>query len=140
MANHGIAWSDGEVRALIGIWGGTRIQSELEGAVRNKGIFEKIAKKMVEAGFKRNGKQCNAKTKNLKTDYKKVKDINSRSGQGRQGMKFFDQLDAILAVQDATRPPQVLESAGSMESDSEPEEEELTDSITHPDIENSDVP
>ena len=35
-------WSDNEVKALIAIWGGTKIQEELDGAVRNKTIFTNI--------------------------------------------------------------------------------------------------
>ena len=55
-------------------------------------------------------------------------------------MQFFHQLDAILAVRDATRPPQVLESSGSLEADSEPEEEEeVTDNADSPDVESSDA-
>ena len=55
-------------------------------------------------------------------------------------MQFFDQLDAILAVRDATRPPQVLESCGSLEPYSEPEEEEEdTDNADSPDVESSDA-
>ena len=102
MANRGVGWTDAEVRALIGFWGDFRIQAELDGAVRNKAIYEKIARKMAEAGFNRDWKQCRAKIKNLKNDYKKIKDSNNRSGQGCQVMQFFDQLDAILAVRDAT--------------------------------------
>ena len=55
-------------------------------------------------------------------------------------MQFFDQLDAILAVRDATRPSQVLESSGSLKLDSEPEEEEEeTDNADSPDVESSDA-
>ena len=140
MANRGVVWADAEVRALIGFWGDSRIQAELDGAVRNKAIHEKIAMKMAEAGFNRDWKQCRAKIKNLKNDYKKIKDSNNRSGQRRQVMQFFDQLDAVLAVRDATRPPQVLESSGSLEPDSEPEEEEEeTDNADSPDVESSDA-
>ena len=72
MANRGEVWADAEVRALIGFWGDSRIQAELDGAVRNKAIREKIAMKMAEAGFNRDWKQCRAKIKNLKNDYKKI--------------------------------------------------------------------
>ena len=36
---------------LIGFWGDSRIQAELDAAVRNKAIYEKIGRKMAEAGF-----------------------------------------------------------------------------------------
>ena len=38
---------------LIGFWGDSRIQAELDAAVRNKAIYEKIGRKMAEAGFNR---------------------------------------------------------------------------------------
>ena len=39
IARYGVAWSFGEMRVLIGIWGDTRIQSQLEGAVWYKGMI-----------------------------------------------------------------------------------------------------
>lgn len=48
-----VGWTDAEVWVLIGFWGDTRIQSVLDGAVKNKVIFKKTARKMVEAGFHR---------------------------------------------------------------------------------------
>ena len=140
MANRGVGWTDAAVRALIGFWGDSRIQAELDGVVRNNAIHEKIAWKMAEAGFNRDWKQCRAKIKNLNNDYKKIKDSNNRSSQWRQVMQFFDQVDAILAICDATRPPQVLESSGSLEPVSEPdEEEEMTDNADSLDVESSDA-
>ena len=44
------AWTDEEVKALISIWGDSKIQEELDGAVRNKAIHTTIAKKMQENG------------------------------------------------------------------------------------------
>ena len=57
------AWSDKEVKALITIWGEGNVQEELDGAVRSKIVFQNIAKKMVEQGYKRDGEQCRTKTK-----------------------------------------------------------------------------
>ena len=42
-ATRGRLWSVSEVRALIAIWGESDIQDELDGAVRNKVVFEEIA-------------------------------------------------------------------------------------------------
>uniref|UniRef100_A0A1X7TY41 Myb/SANT-like DNA-binding domain-containing protein n=1 Tax=Amphimedon queenslandica TaxID=400682 RepID=A0A1X7TY41_AMPQE len=52
-----MSWSNSEVRALIAIWG-EDIQSQLDGAARNKSIFETISKKMLEVGYSRDWKQC----------------------------------------------------------------------------------
>ena len=43
--NRRTVWSDEEVGDLIHVWGGVKIQQELDGASRNKPIFVVIAKK-----------------------------------------------------------------------------------------------
>ena len=78
MANRGIGWTDTEIKALLATWGDERIQAELDGAVRNRSVFEKIAKAMSDAAHQRDWKQCRQKIKNLKNDYKKVKDSKER--------------------------------------------------------------
>ena len=52
-ATRGSLWTDNEVRALIAIWGESDVQDELDGAVRNKVVFEDIAKKLREQGHNR---------------------------------------------------------------------------------------
>ena len=34
-------WSDEKTKALIAVWGDAKIQAELDGAVRNKAVYEK---------------------------------------------------------------------------------------------------
>ena len=63
--NCGITWADKEVKALLTIWGDSKIQEELDGAVRNKVVFERNAKKLQEQGYERDWKQCRAKVKTL---------------------------------------------------------------------------
>lgn len=123
--SRGASWSDEEVLALISIWGDARVQQELDGAVRNKAVFEKISRKMTEMGFVRDWKQCRAKLKNLKVGYKAVKDHNGRSGRGRKVCRFFKELDEILGTRAATRPPQILESSATVDP---PAEEEVSSS------------
>ena len=41
--NRGTVWTDKEVRALIAIWGDSTTQEELDGAVRNKAVYQRIA-------------------------------------------------------------------------------------------------
>ena len=52
-SNCGISWTDNEVRVLIGLWGESDVQEELDVAVRNKVVYEEIAKKMREQGYNR---------------------------------------------------------------------------------------
>ena len=97
-------WSDDEVKCLIAVWGDKSIQQQLDGAVRNKEIFENIAKEMRRNGYERDWQQCKTKTKNPKQTYKKIRDGNNKTGQGRKTCKFFDQLDEILAHRPGTVP------------------------------------
>ena len=39
----GTIWTDREIKALIALWGEGNVQDELDGAVRNKVVYEKIA-------------------------------------------------------------------------------------------------
>ena len=106
----GSPWSDEEVKALLNIRAEVNIQEQLERAVRNKAVFERISKQLKEAGYNKESPQCRAKIKNLKTLYKRVKDNNGRSERGRKVCKFYDEIDAILGLRPATRPPVVIES------------------------------
>ena len=113
--SRGSTWTDAEVTALISIWGDTKIQEQLDGATRNKTIFDEIAKKLQSLGYERDWKQCRAKIKNLKGDYKKVKDHNGATGNGRKTFKLFKKLDEILGHRPAS-VPSVLVDAGSSTS------------------------
>lgn len=46
-------WCDNEVRALIHIWHDEKIKQMLEGATRNKNIFEEIARRLMQFGIDR---------------------------------------------------------------------------------------
>ncbi|XP_038255069.2 multifunctional protein ADE2 isoform X2 [Dermochelys coriacea] len=88
-------WTVNEVRALIHIWSDKNIQQQLEVTVRNKRIFEQVAARLQKFGIERDWKQCRTKYKNLKHEYKSVKNAQD-SGNISKSMKFFKELDAIL--------------------------------------------
>ena len=106
------SWSDDEVKALINIWGDSKVQQELDGAVRNKAIYTTIAKKMKEVGHDRDWQQCKTKVKNLKREYKVVKDNNGETGRARKTCKFFNQLDEILGHRPASTPTHIVDTSG----------------------------
>ncbi len=56
--NRGTYWSDKEIKTVIAIWGATDLQQQLDGAVRNKVIYEKIAQEMKRKGYERDWIQC----------------------------------------------------------------------------------
>ena len=55
----------------MGIWAAADVQKQLDGVVRNKVIYEKIAASL-EAGYERTWQQCKTKMKNMTQKYKKV--------------------------------------------------------------------
>ncbi len=63
--NRGTYWSDNEIKTVIAIWGATDLQQQLDGAVRNKVIYEKIAQEMKKKGYERDWIQCRIKIKNF---------------------------------------------------------------------------
>ena len=110
MSNRGTPWSDEEVRALIAIWGESNVQEELDGAVRNKVVFQDISKKMLEQGRNRNWEQCRTKKKNLKKEYRIVKDNNGETGRGRKTCRFYRELDNILGHRPASVSAALLDT------------------------------
>ena len=64
--SRGSLWSDEEVRALIAIWGEANVQEELDGAVRNKVVYQDISRKLQEQGYNREWEQCKTKIKKFK--------------------------------------------------------------------------
>ncbi|KAI9525253.1 hypothetical protein NQZ68_009933 [Dissostichus eleginoides] len=47
-------------------------------------------------GIFHSANSCRDKIKKLKQDYKKIKDHNNKSGNGRKTSKWYDRLDALL--------------------------------------------
>ena len=82
--DRGSTWEDEEVVELINIWADERIQQQLDGCTRKRPIFEKMAKTLAEAGFTRTFSQVREKIKQLKQNYKKIKDNNNKSGNNRK--------------------------------------------------------
>ncbi len=111
------------------MWSNSTIQKELDGAVRNKVIYEKISQKLAKQGHVRDWKQCRSKIKNLKTQYRDIKDHNSRTGNGRKVCKFFSELDDILSHRPASVPLVLFDSGadrrtqGESQEESQPEEQ-----------------
>ncbi|KAF5926879.1 hypothetical protein HPG69_001510, partial [Diceros bicornis minor] len=95
-------WTEEEVKALLSVWAEKNIQKQLHGTLRNKGIFIYIAKRLQALGVYRDWKQCRAKYKNLKYEYRTVKYAHN-SGDSSKTMKFFHDLDAILQYEPASQ-------------------------------------
>ncbi|XP_078250776.1 bifunctional phosphoribosylaminoimidazole carboxylase/phosphoribosylaminoimidazole succinocarboxamide synthetase isoform X3 [Pogona vitticeps] len=101
-------WCDNEVRALINIWSDEEIQQMLEGATRNKEIFEEIARRLMKIGIDRDWKQCRTKYKNLKYEYRALQKENDQHGNAKRKMRFYDEIDCILRNQPAETVTEVV--------------------------------
>ncbi|XP_059831625.1 uncharacterized protein LOC132397202 isoform X2 [Hypanus sabinus] len=88
-------WGDQEIKGLLSIWKDRSIQDQLAGTVRNKDVFVRISNNLKELGVNRDWKQCRAKVKNLKYEYRIM--VNQRkSGRLCKSMRFYNEIDAVL--------------------------------------------
>ena len=116
-------WNKETTLSLIEIWGDDRIQAQLEGAHRNRNVYLKIARQMSEAGYQRTLEQCRDKIKKLKGKYRKVKDKDGKTGEGRNNWDYFEAMDSILGHKPATHPPVVIDTMAEGTGPAEEEEE-----------------
>ena len=86
-------WSKEETLRLIEIWGDDRIQAQLGGVHRNQEVFTKIAREMSASGLERTIQQCRDKLKKLKSEYRKLKDEQGKTGESKR--KDWEAMDAI---------------------------------------------
>ena len=73
----------------------------------------------MEAGYGRTGVQCRDKLKNLKSEYKKMKDNNSETGRRRKVWKFYGCMKDVLGNKPATRPALVIDTLEDAEQSGE---------------------
>ncbi|CAM4287397.1 unnamed protein product [Leuciscus chuanchicus] len=97
-----LPWSTQEVQTFLGIIGEERVQRELDGMVRNEKVFQHVSERMAVEGYQRTSEQCRIKCKKLRSDYRKVKDHNSRSGVHRKNWKWLEMMDAIYGHRPAS--------------------------------------
>ena len=58
-------WTSEETKALIRIWGEEEVQNALNGIVRNKTIYQKVASAMASLDYVKTWQHCRTKVKNL---------------------------------------------------------------------------
>ncbi|XP_063314109.1 bifunctional phosphoribosylaminoimidazole carboxylase/phosphoribosylaminoimidazole succinocarboxamide synthetase isoform X2 [Pelobates fuscus] len=137
-------WTEDEIRALLSVWSEKSIKKQLHGTLRNKGLFMYIAKRMQQLGVFRDWKQCRAKYKNLKYEYRAIK-CGTSFGDGSK-MRFYDELDAILGSETVAELAENEERSPNLESEMHldpinprDQVEVIPGDLTQGDIENSHV-
>ncbi|XP_061048312.1 bifunctional phosphoribosylaminoimidazole carboxylase/phosphoribosylaminoimidazole succinocarboxamide synthetase [Eubalaena glacialis] len=130
-------WTEEEVKALLSIWAEKNIRKQLYGTLRNKGVFIYIAKRLQALGVYRDWKQCRAKYKNLKYEYRAVKYAHN-SGDSSKTMKFFHDLDAILQYEQLTEEDANDRCLATLSQSTAPEITEGKMSVTS--VDKEDIP
>ena len=104
-------WLDREVNLLLETWRDDSVQSGPLGDGHKKPVWEKIAAKMMENGYKRTREQCKEKLHQLESCYKAVKDKQRRTGEETlDSCPGFSILDEVLGVKPAIDPLCSIES------------------------------
>ncbi|KAJ9537568.1 hypothetical protein OSB04_030301 [Centaurea solstitialis] len=93
-------WSEQETRDFIAIRG--ELERDFTTAKRNKSLWEVVAGKMKEIGYKRTPDQCKSKWKNLLNRYKGKETLDR---DNTRSFPFFDELHALF-TESANNPPQ----------------------------------
>ncbi|TNM91308.1 hypothetical protein fugu_019688 [Takifugu bimaculatus] len=87
-------WSDGEILALIEIWGEEDVQRALRGSVHNGYVYAEISERMQDLGFSKTSEQCRWKVKSLRNNFRQCYD-KKKCGK-KVDYRFYTQLEQIL--------------------------------------------
>uniref|UniRef100_UPI00358E5E74 uncharacterized protein isoform X2 n=1 Tax=Myxine glutinosa TaxID=7769 RepID=UPI00358E5E74 len=106
-------WSHIEVKALIHLYEENKASFENH-IIRRKDVWQKIAKKLNKEGDTTfSVDQVDRKWRNLKDRYKRIVDVNKRTGRWRSSWLYFDLMDQILQKDPAIYPPCIIQAGCS---------------------------
>ena len=66
-------WSVEETNVLLDVWDADSVQSQLDGITRSKTVYQRVASRLSDLGYKRTWQQRKTKVKNLVQRYRKVR-------------------------------------------------------------------
>uniref|UniRef100_A0A8C4WX33 MADF domain-containing protein n=1 Tax=Eptatretus burgeri TaxID=7764 RepID=A0A8C4WX33_EPTBU len=106
-------WSHIEVKALIHLYEENKASFENH-IMRRKDVWKKIAKKLNKEGDTTfSVDQVDRKWRNLKDRYKRIVDVNKRTGRWRSSWLYFDLMDRILQKDLSIYPPCIIQAGCS---------------------------
>lgn len=108
-----VHWSHEETQALIGVWSEERIQRDLEESFRNETVYREMSGRLAALGISRSAKQCRAKIKKLKQEYRNTRRHGERSEAVTKTFRWYDAMDTIMGdksarTQSRERPSSVV--------------------------------
>ncbi|XP_041467309.1 stress response protein nst1-like [Lytechinus variegatus] len=108
-------WTEDETAVLIDIWREDSIFNEVACKnTRSKKVYERLAQRLSSVGIQKTEKQIKYKIKNLKSEFKKTRDILRTSGEAAVPKgKYYDLIAEILGGTPSVDPQRgsVLESS-----------------------------
>uniref|UniRef100_A0A3Q4G547 Myb/SANT-like DNA-binding domain-containing protein n=1 Tax=Neolamprologus brichardi TaxID=32507 RepID=A0A3Q4G547_NEOBR len=96
-----VHWSHEETRALIGVWSKEKIQRDLEESFRNETVYREMSGRLAALGISRSAKQCRAKIKKLKQEYRNTRRHGERSEAVTKTFRWYDAMDTIMGDKSA---------------------------------------
>ena len=118
-----LTWTDSEVFRLLEIWGEDNTQEQLEGSKRNKHVYDRMAEELHVYGVEKTGEQVH---RNVKKEYKKIKDGHKETGNKRKQWKFYDRINDIMGNRPYVTPPVVLDTLQDLACASTSSTEKIT--------------
>ena len=105
-------WTSADIRALIELYSDNVLNFD---KFCKQTVWKRLAEKLSSDREKTiTTDQCIGKWKGLKSMYKKVKDHNNTSGNGRKDWEYFDDMDKILGGRPEINPPATCSSDDSI--------------------------
>uniref|UniRef100_UPI0037E99BF1 zinc finger and SCAN domain-containing protein 29-like n=1 Tax=Semicossyphus pulcher TaxID=241346 RepID=UPI0037E99BF1 len=112
-------WLPDEVQVLMTLWAQPNIQEQLLTAETKTEVFKYLSSELALVGFHKTPHQCSLKVKNLKEEYRKIKEVEVRSKNTEES--WFAILDGVLGAGGATSsdvaPSAVMTQSKSPEYD-----------------------
>ncbi|KAK9762083.1 hypothetical protein K7432_012519 [Basidiobolus ranarum] len=86
-------WRHDETKYLIKLYGEHR--EYFESMKRNATVWERLHRRMLEAGFNRSAEQCRNRWKTLERKYKEILQHNSQPGSSKKTDDYFEDMNVI---------------------------------------------
>lgn len=117
--DRGFTWMEDETITLIDIFSKEEIQRDLSTCKRNISVYERIARELLDAGYRRTAYQCREKIKRLRKEYHLAKYCMEHDIVNKKPMKHFELVDKIFN-RDSSEPTNSIDF-GLLSSDLEDE-------------------
>ncbi|XP_061471106.1 zinc finger and SCAN domain-containing protein 20-like isoform X2 [Rhineura floridana] len=100
----GETWASQETTHFLTLLGELKVQEQLNSCHRNQSVYEELAKSMAQYGYNRTAHQLRTKAKDLKRQYRQLKENNDQPSEANSFWKYYGLLDNICCNDRRMRP------------------------------------